>query len=138
MKPVLLDSSVIVALLDRSQPFHEACADALQNLRGPLFTCEAVIVESCHLLRNLEGAREAVLDNVATGMFQVPFQISQQAASVRALLRKYRDHGMDLADACLVVLANEYETADILTLDSDFRIYRWGRNRPFRMLPGSS
>jgi hypothetical protein len=35
----------------------------------------------------------------------------------------------------LVCLAGEFETPDILTLDSDFMIYRWGRNRPFRILP---
>jgi hypothetical protein len=31
-------------------------------------------------------------------------------------------------------LADEFETADILTLDKDFDIYRWGRNKPFRIL----
>ena len=138
MKPVLIDSSAIVALLDRSQQSHSACAEALRRLEGPLITCEAVIAESCHLLRNLQGACEAVLNNVAAGMLQIPFQISQEAAGVKGLLRKYRDRQMDLADACLVVMANAYETADILTLDSDFRIYRWGRNKPFRVLPGVS
>ncbi len=34
----------------------------------------------------------------------------------------------------LVDLANELETGDVLTLDSDFHIYRWGRNRAFRFL----
>jgi len=135
VKPVLLDSSVIVALLDRSQQSHPACAEALRNLERPLLTCEAVIVESCHLLRNLDGAREAVLDNIAAGMFQVPFQISQRTAGVRRLLQKYRDRRIDLADACLIVLASEYETGDILTLDRDFHIYRWSRNNPFRLFP---
>jgi hypothetical protein len=26
------------------------------------------------------------------------------------------------------------QTGDILTLDSDFEIYRWGAGRPFRLL----
>ena len=138
MKPVLLDSSVIVALLDRSQQSHSACAEALRNLERPLVTCEAVIVESCHLLRTLQGAREAVLDNITAGMFQVPFQVSQQAAGVKKLLQKYRDRRIDLADACLIVLASEYETGDILTLDRDFHIYRWGRNNPFHLMPAAT
>jgi len=132
---VLLDSSVIVALFDRSQLAHSACVEVVRGLAGPFLTCEAVIVESCHLLRNLEGAREAVLENIAAGIFQISFQISQEASAVKALLTKYRDRRIDLADACLIVLANEHETGDILTLDNDFRIYRWGRNRPFRILP---
>lgn len=135
MKPILLDSGVIVALLDRGDQFHAPCAEAAQSLEAPLITCEAVIAESCHLLRRVPGAREAVLRNVAEGIFHIPFQLSQQAAAVEAMLRKYRDRGMDLADACLVALANEYHTGTILTLDRDFYTYRWGRNKPFHLLP---
>ena len=135
MKPVLLDTGVIVALLDRSERLHRACAGAVRELRAPLITCEAVIAESCYLLRNLSGASEAVIENVAAGVFQIPFQLSRESAGVKHVLRKYRDRKIDLADACLIRLADEFGTADILTLDQDFLIYRWGRNKPFRMLP---
>ena len=57
MRPVLLDTGCIVALLDRSERNHERCARALAHLEAPLLTCEAAIAESCYLLRNLEGAR---------------------------------------------------------------------------------
>ena len=43
MKPVLLDSSVIVALLDKRERFHERCVRILEELEEPLATCEAVI-----------------------------------------------------------------------------------------------
>ena len=33
-----------------------------------------------------------------------------------------------------VAMAMELGTGRILTLDSDFSIYRWGRNRPFELL----
>jgi len=135
VKPVLLDTGVIVALLDRSERLHEACAEAVRELEAPLITCEAVVAESCYLLRNLAGAAEAVIDNVAAGIFQIPFQLSREAAGVKRVLHKYRDRKMDLADACLIRLADEFGTADILTLDRDFTVYRWGRNKAFRMLP---
>lgn len=138
MKPVLLDTGVIVALLDRSEKLHQACADAVQDLEAPLITCEAVIAESCYLLRNLAGAPEAVIENVATGIFQVVFQLSREAAGVKQVLRKYRDRKIDLADACLIRLADEFGIGDILTLDQDFAIYRWGRNKAFRMLLSTS
>ncbi len=136
MKPVLLDTGVIVALLDRSEKFHQACAKAVQELQSPLVTCEAVLAESCYLLRNLPGAPDAVIENVAAGIFQIPFQLSREATGVRQALRKYRDRKIDLADACLIRLAEEFETADILTLDKDFEIYRWSKNKPFRILLG--
>jgi len=134
VKPVLLDTGVIVALLDRSEKFHQACAEVVRELGAPLITCEAVIAESCYLLRNLAGAPEAVIENVAAGVFQVPFQLSREAVGLKYVLRKYRDRKIDLADACLICLAEEFETADILTLDQDFAVYRWSRNKPFCIL----
>jgi len=134
VKPALLDTGVIVALLDRGEKFHQVCSEAILSLEAPLVTCEAVIAESCYLLRNLPGAPEAVIENVVAGIFQVPFQLSREAGGVKQVLRKYRDRRIDLADACLIRLADEFETADILTLDKDFEIYRWGRNKPFRLL----
>jgi hypothetical protein len=49
-------------------------------------------------------------------------------------MKKYAQVPMDLADACLVHLATELGAGRILTLDGDFRIYRWGKNRPFEWL----
>ena len=135
MKPVLLDTGVIVALLDRSESFHRACAQTVREVEAPLVTCEAVITESCYLLRNLSGASGAVIENIAAGIFQVPFQLSRDIAGVRQVMQKYKDRKIDLADACLIRLADEFGTADILTLDRDFAIYRWGKNKPFRVLP---
>jgi predicted nucleic acid-binding protein len=137
MKPVLLDTGVIVALLDRSEKFHKACAQTVREVEAPLVTCEAVITESCYLLRNLSGASEAVIENIAAGIFQVPFQLSRDTAGVKQVLRKYKDRKIDLADACLIRLADQFGTADILTLDQDFTVYRWGKNKPFRMLPST-
>lgn len=134
MKAVLLDTGVIVASLDRSERHHQVCAAAIQEATSPLVTCEAVIAESCYLVRNMKGAAEAVIANVAAGIFQIPFSLKQSAQEVAHILRKYRDGGIDFADACLIHLAEDLRIADILSLDSDFQHYRWGRNNPFRML----
>jgi predicted nucleic acid-binding protein len=134
LKPALLDSGAIVALLDRSERHHRVCADYLKTLSAPLVTCEAVIAESCYLLRHLPGAAEAILQNVAAGVFQIPFQLSRSAPQVQRIFRKYRYREVDLADACLVHLATELSAPDILTLDRDFRVYRWGANKAFHFL----
>src|SRR5260370_42291585 len=93
-----------------------------------LITCEAVIAESCYLLRSLPGAPEAVLENVAAGIFQVPFQLSRASPGVKQVLRKYRDRKIDLADACLIRLADEFETAAVRTLYNDLATYRRCKN----------
>ena len=134
MSPVLLDTGVIVALLDRSESHHSRCAAAVTNLERPLVTCEAVIAESCYLLAKLSGAPAAILQNIEEGVFQIPFQLTRSAAPVRRILNRYRDLPADFADACLIHLADELSTGDILTLDRDFEIYRWRRTRLFRNL----
>jgi uncharacterized protein len=134
MHPVLLDSSVIVGWLDRRDRNHGRCAAALAKLSRPLVTCEAVIVESCYLLHAIDGAEDAILENVVNGTFQISFDLARCAAQIRQILRKYRDLQADFADACLIQMADELDTGDILTLDSDFAHYRWRRNRTFHLL----
>ncbi len=134
MRPILVDTGFIVARLDKSDKYYEECLCVLDGIDDPLITCEAVIGESSHLLRHLYGAKESVVENVQHGIFQIPYVLSERAAEVAKLLKKYADVPMDLADACLVDLATQTGSGRILTLDSDFKIYRWGRNRAFELL----
>ena len=134
MKPVLLDTGVIVALLDRSERYHPKCVEVIEAVEAPLVTCEAVIAESCYLLRRVPGAAEAIVANVTLGTFQIAFELSRSGPRIQKLLRKYRDRQIDFADACLIDLATELRTGEILTLDGDFSVYRWGANKPFDLL----
>jgi uncharacterized protein len=134
MNGVLLDTGVIVALLDRSEENHDQCREALESIGGPLMTCEAVIAEACYLLRKIPGAADVVLENVARGSFRMPFRLDDSAADVRALMKRYARVPMDFGDACLVAMAAALGTGRILTLDGDFRVYRWRKNRPFELL----
>ena len=133
MKPALLDASAIVAMFDVSQESHEPVMASLRSLKGALATVEPAIAESCHLLRRVHGAPEAILQNVARNIFEIPFRLSA-AADIERLFEKYADQPISLADACLIHLASELGTGDIFTLDHDFEVYRWGRNRAFRLL----
>ena len=49
-------------------------------------------------------------------------------------MRKYQDQPADFADACLIHLADELNTGDILTLDRDFELYRWRKTATFHLL----
>jgi predicted nucleic acid-binding protein len=134
MKATLLDTGVIVALLDRDERHHVLCVETVSDLIGPLVTCEAVVAQACYLLRGTPGAPEAIIKNVANGVFQTPMRLTDQASAVEKLLRKYHDVPMALADACLVDLADQMDTGQILTLDHDFEIYRWRSRRKFELL----
>jgi len=134
VSPILVDTGFLVALYDRREPMHNICRQINEQLENPLATCEAVIVEALHLLRSLPKARQDILASIDLGILEIRFRLSESAGHVQTLMEKYIDTPADFADACLIRMADELDTGDILTLDSDFRHYRWRRNRAFRML----
>ena len=54
---------------------------------------------------------------------------------MQALMEKYQDVPMDLADASLVSLAEESGLRKVLTLDTDFCIYRIHGKESFEVVP---
>ena len=134
MKPVLVDTGFLVAAYNKREKHHSLCLRVYQTLENPLTTCEPVIAEAIHLLRFTHGAADDILASIEDGLLDIPFQLSESIAFVRKMMEKYRDTPADFADACLIAMADELDTGDILTLDSDFKHYRWRRNRRFNML----
>jgi predicted nucleic acid-binding protein len=131
---VLVDTSFLVALYDNSDYDHARCLRVFESLNKPLATCEAVVTESVYMLRFASGAAEALLASIECGALAIPFELRGAAGAVYSIMHKYRDTPADFADACLIAMAGQLDTGDILTLDSDFTHYRWRRNRSFRML----
>ena len=134
MKPVLADTGFLVAAYDKREPYHSLCLQVYRALQSQPVTCEPVIAETLHLLRFVPGAVEDILASVEQGILEIPFKLSASAGPVKKIMKKYRDVQADFADACLIHMADELDTGDILTLDSDFLHYRWRRSRSFRLL----
>ena len=121
---IILDTGPLVALLNRGDTYHHWAVEQWSCAKPPLLTCESVIAEACFLVRTFPGGEAAVLNLVARGVVEVPFVLSEQAHDVARLLKKYCNVPMSLADACLVRMSEQHAHSVILTLDSDFAIYR--------------
>jgi predicted nucleic acid-binding protein len=132
--PVLVDTSCLVSVYDKSERCHLACMAALDRVCQPLVTCEPVITEAIYHLRRIPGAPQAILASVEEGILEISFRLADAASQVLASYTKYADTPCDFADACLIAMANQLNTGDILTLDRDFMRYRWRRNRSFNLL----
>ena len=125
MRPVA-DTGLLKALLDRNDPFHFWAKDVFPK-HAPWFTCEAVLTETAHLTR----APRKVMQLVARGDLQIRFSAESEAERLAELLGKYCDNEMELADACLVRMAELENLAVIFTLDRrDFSVYRKNGNQP--------
>lgn len=96
----------------------------MAQVKPPLLTCEAVLSEACFLLRTYPGGAVAVLKLLDRGLLQVNFDLGEEASRVREFLTRYANVPASLADACLVRMAEIHTRSWVLTLDSDFKIYR--------------
>lgn len=123
-RATLLDTGPLVAMLDRREQDHVWAVEQAAQLRPPLQTCEAVLAEAFYLLRDLRPAQVAILEMLAERVLAIPFRLNEQGREVLALVKRYAQVPMSLADACLVRMSELISHSVVFTLDSDFRIYR--------------
>ena len=124
---MLLDTGGIMAILDAAEPRHHDCRKALLVNGRPGVTTMACLAEVMHLAGRRGGYP---MQAAAWEMFLAGHAVlhhPRDAAEVRRmriLMRDYRDRPMDLADASLVAAAEVLRDRRVLSLDSDFRVYR--------------
>jgi predicted nucleic acid-binding protein len=136
MRRVLADIGPLVAILSRRDQYHRACVEALREMPGPLFTCWPVITEAAWLLRRDPTAVAQLLHSLDTGFLELLPLTTADAKPIAAILKKYRDIRIQLADAALVHLAARDGVDTIFTLDQrDFSVYRLPRGKAFRIVP---
>lgn len=128
MKTAILDTGVLIAYLMPKDKFHRWAVAQLSQISSPLLTSEAIITESCFLAQREHNGQETILKLIRQRHLIIPFTLSQEIEAIESLMQRYVSVPMSLADACLVRMSEMYDNTPILTLDSDFTIYRKHRN----------
>ena len=121
---VLVDTGPLTAWLSASDAYHNWAKEQFGRLRPPLTTCEAVLSEVVFLLHRIGESGHAVPMLIERGVLQAAPVLHTEARAIAALMRKYADVPMSLADACLVRLSELVPQAVVFTLDADFGVYR--------------
>lgn len=133
----MIDTGPLVALLNRGDRQHGWVREVLDTVEPPVFTCEAVISEACFLLARIGDGQDAVLELLSEDVVKVDFRMSSEIDALRALMKKFANVPMSVADACLVRMTELEPRSRILTLDSDFRVYRRNRRQAIpTIMPG--
>ena len=134
---VLLDTGPLVSFLAAGLTHHAWVCEQWKRLRPPLLTCEPVLTEAAFLLKREGREVDDLFALLERGVIRVGMQVEEEQADLRALLHRYRDRPMSLADACLVRLAELHARSQVFTLDADFCIYRRHGNKVIPVLmPG--
>ncbi len=123
-QPIIADAGIVAAYLNKKDQWHEWTLSQLRNLPTPFLTCEAVITEACFLMQSAPGGKDDVLRMLADEVLQIKFSLANEVTQIKALMKKYKDVPMSLADACLVRMSEQIENSIVFTTDSDFHIYR--------------
>jgi uncharacterized protein len=132
---ILVDTSFLVALIDRRDPNHTWASTLINRWPPPWQTCDAVLSEAFHLAGSVGAPfltrliRESALTSTGTSEHGIH--------EILVLMEKYAGVPMSLADACLVRMTEILSDPVLLTSDSDFRIYRrLGRKAVPSVMPG--
>jgi uncharacterized protein len=132
----LIDTGVILALVDRGDEWHTSCVAAYDHSRLPLLTTQAVLTEVFHLTRRDRRQMASVWTLLRSGAVQMSHISHQELPQIQALMDDYADCPMDFADATLVYLAARESLSVILTVDhDDFETYRLPGRKRFTILP---
>jgi predicted nucleic acid-binding protein len=132
--PALIDTGPLVSFLAAGLRHHAWTCDQWKLFRPPLLTCEPVLTEAAFLLKREGREADPLFALLERGVIRIAFDIQEEQADLRALMDRYRNRPMSLADACLVRLSELHATGEVFTLDSDFRIYRRHGNRVIPVL----
>ena len=119
---VIADAGVLIALIARRDRHHGWALSQSNRWPPPWLTCEAVLSEA-FFLSGVRGSR-VLSEFLRRSLVEVRFDLQSDIKPVLALMEKYHDVPMSLADACLVRMTEIVSDPLLLTTDSDFRLYR--------------
>jgi predicted nucleic acid-binding protein len=123
----IADNGVLIAGLDARDPYHGWAMSIFEREEPPWLVCEPVLHEVSVNIRS----PEPLLEMLKVGDLTIAFQLNENIAEVLALIKKYRDQEMDLADACVVRMSELLEDSRVYTVDrTDFSVYRRHSRRP--------
>ncbi len=135
---MIVDTSALLAFFDTDEPDHETVAAVLVGATEPLVVSPYVVTELDDLVASRLGvsAELAVLGELTGGAWDLPAIELEELVKARAIIERYADQGIDVADASNVILAERYRTRTLATLDRrHFDVLRPLSGGRFRVLP---
>ena len=125
---VLVDSGPLIALFDKDDKFHTKVLNYLKDNDVKLLTSLAVITEVSHILDFNLKVQIDFLKWVELGGVVLYDIKREDLKDIVKLMQKYTNVPMDFSDATLIYISFQKNIRQILSIDSDFDIYRSIKN----------
>lgn len=126
---IIIDTGYLVALFSKKDRYHNSALKIRPEIENKIWiTTWPVITETCHLLQSFQVI--TLCERKVLNLFELRWE---HFAKIKTLMKKYEELPMDLADASLVILAEELNHGDIVSTDHrDFKTYRFKEHAPFQ------
>lgn len=124
MTSALIDAGPIIALFDKDDQYHQKVMGFMEGFKGRLISTWPVLTEVSYMLDFNKQTRLDFIDWVGEGGIELYNLEQWQLIKIREIVDKYSDLPADFADASLIVAAEAKNLDEIISLDSDFNIYR--------------
>ena len=114
---LIVDTGPLVALLDRTDPDHDACSTLLQRSTEPRLVPSSALVEVEYLLRAWPAAFRALLGELESGAIELLELPKRWTLRAGELVERYSDLPLGLVDASVLAAAEMLEEPKLATLD---------------------
>lgn len=135
---LIVDTGVLVAATDRSDPQHSQCASLVAGASGQMRTTAMVIAEAAYLIERELGTdvERLLYDSIIAGDIIVEHLIIDDWKRTAELVTRYESLPLGGTDASLIALAERHRQTDIATLDHrHFSVVRPEHIDAFTLLP---
>ena len=124
LNTVLIDTGPLIALFDRDDKYHTSILEFIKNTNYRFISTTAVLTETMYMLDFNVAVQLSFLEWIMKEGVIIHEIKQSNIKRIIDLTRKYSDRPMDFADATLVIAAEERGIRQIISIDSDFDIYR--------------
>jgi predicted nucleic acid-binding protein len=134
---VLVDTGFLIALFDKTDALHDSAkatlAELIRERRARLVSVWPTVVETCFFLD--PKGKQALLQWIERGAVRLRQIEPTDLGAIGAVIERFAEHDVDLADATLVWLAGVEGTRQVLTTDRrDFDMLRTADGKAFERL----
>jgi len=135
---LVLDTGVLLALMDRRDEYHGACRELVQSTRERLVLPAPVLPEVDYFIseRLSHAVRSAMLDNIRRGALNVENIQTSDYDRIQEVCDTYADASIGFVDAAVLAVVERLGEPKLATLDRrHFAMMRPRHVAGLRLLP---
>lgn len=132
---IITDSSILLAYYNAKDNYHNAVCGFFERCTSKLITTLPCVTEVMYLLNTDYRTQNEFLNDLAKNLYECISLLPEDFNRIKELNKQYADLPGDFADLSLITISERLDISAILTLDSDFDIYRRYRKQPFQRIP---